>query len=105
MKSAYLGKAREDRRGPVVLEELPGADWSAEPILFFFWSAFQSPAPRRYTLPKAPAQRSSKRSSRSLRRTCSAPGRGRSRLWPLRQIQPGVKEEFTLYVRPTLGPT
>ena len=41
----------EDRRGPVVLEELPGADWSNwSPFYFSSGQAFQSPAPRRYVL-------------------------------------------------------
>ena len=41
----------EDRRGPVVLEELPGADWSGwSPFYFSSGQAFQSPAPRRYAL-------------------------------------------------------
>ena len=96
----------EDRRGPVVLEELPGADWSGwSPFYFFSGEAFQSPAPRRYALAEVRLRSSDPQlaaSLGSLKLHFAPPivDEAVAELWPLRQIQPGVDEEFTLYVRP-----
>ncbi len=99
----------EDRRGPIVLEELPGTDWSGwSPFYFSSGQAFQSPAPRRYALAEVRLRSDDPQLAatlRSLRLHFAPPivDEAVAELWPLRQIQPGVKEEFTLYVRPTFG--
>ncbi len=99
----------EDRRGPIVLEELPGADWSGwSPFYFSSGETFKSPAPRRYALAEVRLRSEAPLSAASIRalRLHFAPpiaDEAVAELWPLRNIQPGSDEEFTLYVRPTFS--
>ncbi|MFT5087445.1 MAG: hypothetical protein ACI906_002159 [Candidatus Latescibacterota bacterium] len=99
----------EDRRGPVVLEELPGADWSNWSETYFAsGEIFKSPSPRRYALAELRLQSSEPlraASIRSLQLHFAPPlvDTAVAELWPLRQIEPGQDEEFTLYIHPTFG--
>jgi hypothetical protein len=97
-----------EKRGPVVIEQLPGADWSD-------WSetyqasgeAFKSPAPRRNTqvevrmLSDEPLRSAAIRELRILH-TPPLIDKALAELWPVR-VRPGQKEEFTLYVQPQFG--
>jgi len=99
----------EDRRGPVELEELPGADWSNWSEAYLeSGAAFKSPTPRRYALAELRLQSSEPlraASIRSLQLHFAPPlvDTAVAELWPLRQIEPGQDEEFTLYIHPTFG--
>lgn len=99
-------RREESRRGPVVLEELPGADWSQwSEVYFESGQPFASPSPRRYALCEVRLRTEEPQRAariRALRLHFAAPlvDEVVAELWPLRQIAPGSDEEFTLYVRP-----
>jgi hypothetical protein len=107
-REAWL-RRNEDRRGPVVLEELPGADWSTwSETHFASGEDFKSPTPRRYALAEVRLRSSEPLRAATIRalQLHFAPplvDAAVAELWPLRQIEPGKDEEFTLYIRPTLG--
>ncbi|MBT4976132.1 MAG: hypothetical protein HOL51_01715 [Gemmatimonadetes bacterium] len=96
----------EDRRGPVVIEELPGADWSNwSEVYHTSGEAFKSPSPRRYMLFEVRLKTSDPfRAARllDLNLDFSPPlvDQAFAELWPVRGVEPGRTEEFTLYVRP-----
>ncbi|SVC27563.1 uncharacterized protein METZ01_LOCUS280417, partial [marine metagenome] len=98
-----------DRRGPIVLEELPGADWSNWSETYFTsGEAFKSPSPRQYALAEVRLKSSDPSRAASIRalNLHFAPplvDEAVAELWPLRQIEPGADEEFTLYIHPTFS--
>lgn len=99
----------EDKRLPIVIEELPGADWSNwSEIYRESGQPFKSPSPRRYALFEVRLRTSEPlRTSRicKLRLHFAPPltDQAFAELWPVRGVEPGQKEEFTLYVRPQFG--
>ena len=95
-----------DRRGPLLIEELPAGDWSN-------WSdphrasgdRFRSPSPRRYlqamvVLSSGEPERAA--SIRSLRFGFEPPlvDHVFAEVWPIRDVAPGKAQLFTLYVKP-----
>lgn len=99
----------EDRRGPVVIEELPGADWSNwSEVYHHSGEAFKSPSPRRYALFEVRLKtsdplRAAKIWSANLPFEPPLVDRAAAELWPVRGIEPGRPEEFTLYVLPNFA--
>ncbi len=97
-----------EKRGPIVIEELPGPDWSDwSEIYRQTGEVFKSPAPRSNALievrllSEEPLRASSIRQVRLLH----APpftDKALAELWPLR-VRPGEEEDFTLYLRPQFG--
>lgn len=98
-----------DNRLPVVIEELPGSDWSN-------WSEtyresgqpFKSPSPRRYALFEVRLRTSEPLRAariRELRLRFAPPltDQAFAELWPVRGVEPGQQQEFTLYLRPQFG--
>ena len=100
----------EDRRGPVVIEELPGPDWSDwSEIYLESGESFKSPAPRRWALIEVrlrsnEALRAPRIQALRLRFEPPLADQAFAELWPVRQVEPGQEEEFTLYLQPRLGP-
>jgi hypothetical protein len=96
----------EDRRGAVVIEKLPGADWSNwSEVYHNSGEAFKSPSPRRYALFEVRLKttdplRTARIWSLNLHFEPPLVDQAFAELWPVRGIEPGQEEEFTLYVRP-----
>ncbi|MEE3258737.1 MAG: discoidin domain-containing protein [Candidatus Latescibacterota bacterium] len=96
----------EDRRGPVVIEELPGDDWSNwSEVYHRSGAAFKSPSPRRYALFEVRLKttdplRTARIWALNLHFEPPLVDQAFAELWPVRGIEPGREEEFTLYVRP-----
>ena len=97
-----------EKRGPVVIEDLPGADWSGwSEVYHTSGEAFKSPSPRRNVLVEVrllsdePMRAAS---IRELRLSFVPPftDKAHAELWPLR-VRPGREESFTLYVQPRFG--
>jgi hypothetical protein len=99
-----------EHRGPVVVEEKPGAGWSA-------WSQayeqsgepFRSPGPRRMAqvqvrLSSRDPLRAARIRRLQLNFTEPLVEQLVAEVWPVRRVEPGVEREFTLYVRPTFAP-
>lgn len=93
-------------RGPRIVRDLPGSDWSD-------WSAvyresgevFKSPSPRLYSLIQARLLTTDPQFSAQLRRLeleLAPPlvDQVLAEIWPTRGVEPGVDQEFDLYVRP-----
>ena len=95
-----------DRRGPVVIEELPGADWSNwSEVYRHSGEIFKSPSPRRYALfevrlKTSDPQRAARIWNVNLPFEPPLVDRAFAELWPVRGILPGQALEFTLYVLP-----
>ena len=96
----------EERRGPVVIEELPGADWSNwSEVYHTSGEAFKSPSPRRYALfevrlKTADPFRAARLLDLNLQFDPPLVDQAFAELWPVRGVEPGQTQEFTLYVRP-----
>ena len=99
-------RLRDDERPPVVIEELPGSDWSP-------WSEsshgsggpFRSPSPRRYAMVQVRLLTTDPMSGAQIRRldlhfVPPLVDGAWAEIWPGQGIRPGEDEEFTLYVRP-----
>ena len=97
-----------EKRGPVVIEELPGADWSGwSEIYQESGEAFKSASPRRNVLVEvrllsAEPQRAARIRELRLRFVPPFTDKALAELWPVR-VRPGREEEFTLYLRPWFG--
>ena len=96
-------------KGPVVEDEIPGPKWSN-------WSetyeqsgqGFRSPSPRQYALAQVRLlTRNPQRSAllRSLRLGLAPPlvDQVFAEVWPVRGVQPGVDQEFSLYLKPVFA--
>ena len=96
----------EDERLPVVIEELPGSDWSNwSEIYIRSGESFKSPSPRRFALFEVRLRSSEPLRApriRELRLRFAPPltDQAFAELWPVRGVEPGQEEAFTLYVRP-----
>ncbi|NKB68691.1 MAG: hypothetical protein GKR89_16630 [Candidatus Latescibacteria bacterium] len=101
----------EDRRGPVVIEELPDSDWSDwSEIYLQSGEAFKSPSPRRWAqievgLRSTEPLRAARIQALRLHFEPPLVDQAVAELWPLRQIEPGQDKAFTLYLQPRPGPT
>jgi hypothetical protein len=107
-KTSWERRARDDRL-PVVIEELPGSDWSNwSGIYHESGQPFKSPSPRRYALFEVRLHSSEPLRApriRQLRLHFTPPltDQAFAELWPVRGVEPGQEEEFTLYVQPQFG--
>jgi len=99
----------ESRRPPVEIEERPGADWSNwSELATESGQPFRSPNPRTYALVQVKLlSREPLRGARirDLRLHFGRPlvDRMVGEIWPSWQVEPGIEQEFTLYVRPEFG--
>jgi len=95
-----------DERPPVVVEELPGSDWSP-------WSEshrqsgerFKSPSPRRYAMVQVRLLSTDSLDGAEIRHlglhfVPPLVDGAWAEIWPKQGIRPGEEEKFTLYVRP-----
>ena len=102
-------RIREERRPPVVIEELPGRDWSNWSAVYLeSGEAFKSPSPRQYLL--AEVRLLSERPLRAVRLdrldfAFEAPLVNElwAEIWPRAGVAPGNPTRFTLFVRPVFG--
>ena len=107
-KTSWDRRAPEDRL-PVVIEELPGADWSKwSEVYRESGQPFKSPSPRRYALFEVRLHSSEPLRAPAIRRLRLhfAPplaNQAFAELWPVRGVEPGQEEEFTLYIRSQFG--
>ena len=99
----------ESRRPPVEIEEVAGPDWSPwSEIYRQSGEAFKSPSPRPFVqaqirlLSREPL-RSSSISQLDLRFVPPLVDKVLGELWPARGIDPGVEQDFTLYLNPRFG--
>ena len=98
-----------DRRPPPVIEQVAGPSWSN-------WSenyeapgvSFKSPSPRAYAqvqikLVSREPLRAAKIRDLRLRFTPPLVDKMVGEIWPVWQVEPGVEQEFTLYLKPEFG--
>lgn len=98
--------SREENRGEIIVEEYPGPLWSN-------WSevytepgkVFKSPNPRQYVqiqvrLRSTDPERAALLSRVELNFEPPLVNRVLAEIWPIRGIEPGIEEEFTLYIKP-----
>ena len=106
VSAALYERLREEDKGPIRTEEIPGPDWSA-------WSApyqqsgeaFKSPTPRLNTMVQVRLRSSEPlrfSSIQSLSMDFEPPlvDKVVAEIWPVRDVAPGVEQEFRLFVRP-----
>ncbi|NKB66520.1 MAG: hypothetical protein GKR89_05625 [Candidatus Latescibacteria bacterium] len=97
-------------RPEVVIEEVPGTDWSnwSEPYLES-GQVFKSPSPRSLALVEVKLLSDEPLRSASIQRLRLRFGpplvdKVVGEIWPARGIDPGEERDFTLYMRPIFGP-
>jgi hypothetical protein len=97
-----------DRRGPIVIENLPGDDWSDwSEVYRESGDLFRSPAPRTNALVEVrlvsqEPQRAARLTSLALRFAPPLVDRAFAELTPIR-VEPGQDVEFTLFLQPRFG--
>jgi len=109
ISKAAWDRRDEDQRLPVVIEELPGPDWSSwSEVYLESGESFKSPSPRRFALFEVRLRSSEPLRAariRTLHLHFAPPltDQAFAELWPVRGVEPGQEEEFILYVRPQFG--
>ena len=99
----------EDRRPPPVIEQVAGPSWSNwSEIYEASGVSFKSPSPRAYAQVQVRlVSREPLRAARirDLRLRFEPPlvDKMVGELWPVWQVEPGVEQEFTLYLKPEFG--
>lgn len=100
---------REQNRGPVIEDQIPGADWSNwSEIYQSSGEQFRSPSPRQYAQVQArllteDPQRAATLSALRLGLAPPLVDQVLAEIWPVRGVQPGQDQEFTLYLQPRFG--
>ena len=98
-----------ERRGPIVIEELPDAGWSKwSEIYLASGERFKSPSPRRYALAEVRLISEEPLRApwiRALQLNFDPPlvDQSFAEIWPVAGVEPGADQEFTLYMRPVFG--
>jgi len=108
VSEALYERLREDDKGPIHTEWIPGPDWSS-------WSeayresgeVFKSPTPRLNTMIQVRLRSSEPlrfASIRNLSMDFEPPlvDKAVAEIWPVRDVLPGVDQEFRLFVQPML---
>ncbi|NKB67600.1 MAG: hypothetical protein GKR89_11095 [Candidatus Latescibacteria bacterium] len=97
-------------RGDVLVEELPGPNWSNWSELYDrSGTPFKSPSPRRFALAQVRLLTRNPLRTASIRRLqlgLEPPlvEQVFAEIWPTAGVVPGVEAQFTLYMRPRFGP-
>ena len=102
-------RLKENERPAVVIDSLPGPDWSRWGEVYrAFGERFNSPSPRRFALVQV--RLISQEPLRAARIRQLSLGFGPplvdqvfAEIWPTRQVAAGEEQEFRLYLRPVFG--
>jgi hypothetical protein len=96
-------------RGPQVVDEQPGPRWSNWSEIYpESGGPFRSPNPRQMVQVQVALRSSEALRAPSLRRlqlhfTAPLVDQALAEIWPVREVDPGAAEEFTLYLRPRIA--
>ncbi len=96
-------------RGPQVVDEQPGPRWSNWSEIYpESGSAFRSPNPRQMVQVQVTLRSNEALRAASLRRlqlhfTAPLVDQAHAEIWPVRDVDPGAVQEFTLYLRPRVA--
>ncbi len=105
----WVNIRNQDHRGPVVVNELIGPKWSNwSEVYAGSGDSFRSPNPRRMVQVQARLRSSDPLRATALRRMelhFSAPLVNQlfAEVWPVRGVELGSEEEFTVYLLPSFG--
>ena len=102
-------RLEEDERPAVVIDSLPGPDWSRWGEVYrAFGDRFNSPSPRRFALVQVRLTSREPLRAASIRQLSLGFGpplvdQVFGEIWPTRQVAAGEEQRFTLYLRPVFG--